>query len=282
MWGMFRSLLRSTETFLRGLERRRRRHKLHVYWTQLRFKRNTRAPTPSRSGEFVHVYQRASRTRVGTISLKSVWLNQRRSTGECTTWASANRLRDDAELGTSLVEDMSGWMEVLHQGFGGRSTFDGDISKWNTERVTDMGYMFLSASAFNQDIGNWNTEESDLYGIYVYSASAFNQDIGSWNTAKVTTMLVCFSASAFNQDIGSWNTAQVTDMDAMFSSASAFNQDIGSWNTEKVTDMDTCFFRFCVQPRHWELEHSASDYYDYMFLSLLRSTKTLGVGTQRK
>ncbi|CAL6434697.1 unnamed protein product [Bathycoccus prasinos] len=88
-------------------------------------------------------------------------------------------------------------------------------------------------------------------GSMFLSASAFNHDVGEWNTS---------TTSAFNQDIGGWNTAQVTDMDGMFYSASAFNQDIGSWNTEKVTDYGIYVsFRFCVQPRHWGLEHRESD-----------------------
>ena len=60
------------------------------------------------------------------------------------------------------------WIDGSAQGFGGVSTFNGDITNWNTEKVTNMGYMF-------------------------YHASAFNQDIGSWNTAQVTNMDICFS-----------------------------------------------------------------------------------------
>ena len=59
-------------------------------------------------------------------------------------------------------------MEAV-QGFGGKSTFNGDISKWDTGKVTTMYYMF-------------------------YNARAFNRDIGSWNTAQVTTMNLCFRA----------------------------------------------------------------------------------------
>ena len=108
-------------------------------------------------------------------------------TGECIDWARSK----DVWYGTmpnwdvSLVTDMSGWTGSAYQGFGGKSTFNGDISKWDTGKVTNMNHMF-------------------------YQASAFNQDIGSWNTAQVTTM------------------------------------------------MNVCI-RFCVQPRHWELEHRKSD-----------------------
>ena len=54
------------------------------------------------------------------------------------------------------------------------------------------------------------------------------------------------------------------------------------WELEhrKVTTCMVCF-PFCVQPRHWELEHRKSDDYVWYVYSASRSTKTLGVGTQR-
>ena len=61
---------------------------------------------------------------------------------------------------TSLVTDMNGYIKWgFFQGFGAKSTFDGDISKWDTGKVTNMKDMFYAASAFNQDIGNWNTAQ---------------------------------------------------------------------------------------------------------------------------
>ena len=48
---------------------------------------------------------------------------------------------------------MSGWTGSASQGFGGKSTFNGDISKWDTGKVTNMYSMFRDASAFNQDMG---------------------------------------------------------------------------------------------------------------------------------
>ncbi|CAL6297773.1 unnamed protein product [Bathycoccus prasinos] len=146
-------------------------------------------------------------------------------TGECTTWASGNDYGTMPNWDTSLVEDMSG-----SAGFGGplgfssKSTFNGDISKWNTEKVTAMNDMFEGASAFNQDIGSWDTEKVTDMKFMFLSASAFNQDIGSWDTGKVTTMYGMFRlASAFNHDISSWTgTAATTAQSFMFFDATAF------------------------------------------------------------
>ncbi len=163
-------------------------------------------------------------------------------TGECTTWASGYNYGTMPNWDTSLVTDMSGWTGSAAQGFRGKSVNAG-ISSWNTAQVTDMGYMFNSASAFNQDIGSWNTAQvTTMYGMFNW-ASAFNQAIGDWSTEIVTDMAYMFLvASAFNQDIGSWDTSQVTDMGRMFNSASAFNQDISSWTGSAATTAQTRMF----------------------------------------
>eukprot|EP00574_Skeletonema_japonicum_P007712 CAMPEP_0201724344 /NCGR_PEP_ID=MMETSP0593-20130828/8133_1 /ASSEMBLY_ACC=CAM_ASM_000672 /TAXON_ID=267983 /ORGANISM="Skeletonema japonicum, Strain CCMP2506" /LENGTH=108 /DNA_ID=CAMNT_0048215603 /DNA_START=60 /DNA_END=383 /DNA_ORIENTATION=- len=65
--------------------------------------------------------------------------------------------------------------------FYGASSFDGDISSWNTSAVTDMGWMFYEASSFNQE------------------------GLSSWDVSAVTEMTKMFSeATLLNQNFCAW------------------------------------------------------------------------------
>ena len=129
----------------------------------------------------------------------------------------------------------------MYEAFKNNSTFNQDISAWNTSSVTNMNSMFYGASTFNQDIGDWNTSAvTEMY--YMFRGTRdFNQDLSDWDTSNVTNMNSMFFQSKFNQDISAWNTSSVTNMNAMFYGASTFNQDIGDWNTSNVTNMGQVF-----------------------------------------
>ncbi|CAL6422477.1 unnamed protein product [Bathycoccus prasinos] len=172
--------------------------------------------------------------------------------GLCTSWDKYGAHGAMPNWDVSLVTDMSGWTEnSVHEGFGGKSTFNADISKWDTGKVTSMYSMFYQASAFNQDIGGWNTAQvTTMQGMF-HVASVFNQDIGSWNTEQVTTMRAIFQyASAFNQNIGDWNTAQVTDMTQMFNYATAFQAKFTCTNAVSGPP-NSCACTKCIPDASW-------------------------------
>ena len=149
------------------------------------------------------------------------------------SWSSFNG--DISHWDTALVTNM---LEMFREAYA----FNQDISSWNTAAVTNTESMFREANAFNQNIGSWNTAAvTDMNNMF-RGTDSFNQDISSWNTSNVTNMSSVFlHAYVFNQDISSWNTAAVTDMNNMFFTARQFNQDIGSWNTAAVTNMESMF-----------------------------------------
>ena len=96
---------------------------------------------------------------------------------------------------------------------GARETY-GDISTWNTAAVTNAkgllspdyqkgSYSYNSRShmaSCNPDIGSWDMSSVTDMSYMFRSASSFDQDIGAWDTGSITDMSYMFYyASSFNQ-----------------------------------------------------------------------------------
>ena len=92
----------------------------------------------------------------------------------------------------------------------------GDLSKWNTSKVTNMAYMFY-------DLKNIDDGKLDLTG---------------WDTSNVTDMSYMFFNMFLQKDlsfVNDWNTGKVTDMSYMFANDKNLEKlDLSKWDVSSV------------------------------------------------
>ncbi|KAL7523593.1 hypothetical protein ACHAXR_000246, partial [Thalassiosira sp. AJA248-18] len=114
------------------------------------------------------------------------------------------------------------------------------MNAWCVGAITDMSSLFSGKSTFNEDISDWDTSSvTDMK--FMFDSTDFNQPIGGWNTSSVTDMSYMFARSEFNQPIGGWDTSSVTTMWHMFFVAANFNQDLCEWRTYYDPSVDYRF-----------------------------------------
>ncbi len=157
-----------------------------------------------------------------------------------------------ATRGTPSQWDTSNVIEMTAM-FEGATSFNGDISNWNTGKVTQMGYMFmgrytddssslLDATIFNRDISAWDTHAVVDMHLMFAGDTAFNQDITRWDVGHVYTVDHMFmDARVFNQPIGAWHFTQLENLSGTFQRAIAFNQDLSLWDTSGVRAVADAF-----------------------------------------
>ena len=116
----------------------------------------------------------------------------------------------------------------------------------NTEKVTDMSYMFYYCSSLTSlDVTHFNTANvTNMEGMFYCCSSLTSLDVTHFNTANVRNMNNMFEncSSLTSLDVTHFNTANVRNMSYMFCSCSSLTSlDVTHFNTANVTDMHYMF-----------------------------------------
>ena len=96
----------------------------------------------------------------------------------------ADRGALEAAVGNCLVVDPTGVACCATADCGAAGT--DEMNQWDVSIVADFRSLFASRTTFNADLSGWNTGSATAMSGMFYRASSFDQDIGGWDVRTVT------------------------------------------------------------------------------------------------
>lgn len=122
-----------------------------------------------------------------------------------------------------------------------------NLSNFNTQKVTSMSYMFSNCSKLmSLDLSNFNTEETlNMSYMFRGCTALASLNISSFNTKKVANMSYMFQncSSLTTLDVSSFNTEAVTNMGEMFRGCKKLTAlDLSNFNVSNVTAVNSIFY----------------------------------------
>merc|ERR1711959_833534 len=84
--------------------------------------------------------------------------------------------------------------------FEGATSFNGDLSRWDTSKAIEMGGMFRDATSFNGDISDWDTSKVIHMDFMFRDATSFNGDLATWDVSEVTANFQMFDGAPIGDD----------------------------------------------------------------------------------
>jgi surface protein len=159
-----------------------------------------------------------------------------------------NRIRFNNEGDRRKLTDIKQWGTIVWSSFeraffGCSNMLTTATDVPNLSNVTDMRFMFFSASSANPDTANWDVSNVTNMEAMFFDATSTNPDTSKWDVSSVTTTSSMFVfATSANPDVSNWDVSNVTGMYAMFQGATSANPDVSNWDVSSVTSMKYMFF----------------------------------------
>lgn len=166
---------------------------------------------------------------------------------------------DVSDLKTDNVTDMN----AMFSGCAKLSEIKG-LNHFNTGKVTDMNQLFYGDSALTSvDLSGWDTSKVQDTAFMFLSDPLLKEIKGveSLNTSSLTNMRAMFfgCSSLTNLNLSKWNTAKVTDFSDSFGGMSNLEKlDISSFSNPAATDPDALSKMFYEDYKLWRLSLGAN------------------------